>query len=112
MSDSVLPPAALSGPPIARRDDHAIVQFGRNRTDPYAWLKDDNWREVLRYAWSIKLTLLASALGAIEFILPLFFDDPPIARGRFAACAALVSLAAAIARLLAQTELSGKPNEE
>jgi oligopeptidase B len=48
LSDSVLPPAALSGPPIARRDDHAIVQFGRNRTDPYAWLKDDNWREVIR----------------------------------------------------------------
>lgn len=71
-----------------------------------------NWREVLRYAWSIKLNVAAAVLGAIEFILPLFFDSPPFARGAFAALAALVSLAATVARLLAQPELSGKPNEE
>lgn len=71
-----------------------------------------NWREVLRYAWSIKLTLLASALGAIEFVLPMFFDSPPFARGAFAALAAAVSLGAAVARVFAQPELSGNPNEE
>lgn len=70
-----------------------------------------NWREVLRYAWSIKLTLLASLLGAIEFVLPLFFDSPPFHRGLFAALAAAVSAAAAVARVVAQPELSGKPNE-
>ncbi|MGY6251696.1 DUF7940 domain-containing protein [Bosea thiooxidans] len=71
-----------------------------------------NWREVLRYAWSIKLTLIASALGAIEFVLPIFFDSPPFERGLFAALAAFVSLGAAVARVFAQPELSGKPNEE
>jgi oligopeptidase B len=35
--------------PRARRDDHAVIeQIGRARRDPYAWLKDDNWREVMR----------------------------------------------------------------
>ncbi len=43
------PHAANSAPPIARRDEHATIeQLGRARIDPYAWLKDDNWREVVR----------------------------------------------------------------
>ena len=35
-------------PPVARRDPKVIEQLGRTRTDDYAWMKDDNWREVLR----------------------------------------------------------------
>ena len=35
-------------PPTARRDPKVIEQLGRTRTDDYAWMKDDNWREVLR----------------------------------------------------------------
>ena len=36
-------------PPRARRDAEAVIeQLGRARSDPYAWLKDDNWREVMR----------------------------------------------------------------
>ncbi|HEY7800477.1 MAG TPA: S9 family peptidase, partial [Hyphomonadaceae bacterium] len=46
------PPAASPGgeqPPVARRDEQAIIErHGRARVDPYAWLKDDNWREVMR----------------------------------------------------------------
>jgi oligopeptidase B len=38
-----------SGPPKARRDEKAVIeQLGRARIDPYAWLKDDNWKEVMR----------------------------------------------------------------
>ena len=41
--------AADLSPPRARRDAHAVIeQLGRARVDPYAWLKDDNWREVMR----------------------------------------------------------------
>ncbi len=40
--------APLSAPPAARRDERAIDQHGRKRVDPYAWLRDDNWREVMR----------------------------------------------------------------
>jgi oligopeptidase B len=38
-------------PPAARRDETAVIltrHEGRSRADPYAWLKDDNWREVMR----------------------------------------------------------------
>lgn len=35
-------------PPSARRDPKVIQQLGRTRTDDYAWMKDENWREVLR----------------------------------------------------------------
>ncbi|WP_312161589.1 S9 family peptidase [Phenylobacterium sp.] len=35
-------------PPAARREPKIIEQLGRTRTDDYAWMKDDNWREVLR----------------------------------------------------------------
>ena len=37
-----------STPPVARREPKVIEQLGRTRTDDYAWMKDDNWREVLR----------------------------------------------------------------
>jgi oligopeptidase B len=41
-------PAAVL-PPVARRDEQAVIKrHGRTRSDPYAWLKDDNWREVMR----------------------------------------------------------------
>ncbi len=51
--DAALPQAIPPGPgsmtpPVARRDEQAIEQLGRARIDPYAWLKDDNWREVMR----------------------------------------------------------------
>lgn len=67
-----------------------------------------NWRAVVRHAWSLRLTLVASALGAIEFVLPVFMDDPPIERGIFAALAAAVSMAAAVARIIAQVPISGE----
>jgi oligopeptidase B len=42
-------PSSTDQPPLARREDSAvIITHGRLRRDPYAWLKDDNWREVMR----------------------------------------------------------------
>src|SRR6185295_17829794 len=35
-------------PPEARRDPKRIEQLGRTRVDDYAWMKDDNWQEVMR----------------------------------------------------------------
>ncbi|MGZ8362634.1 MAG: S9 family peptidase [Caulobacteraceae bacterium] len=35
-------------PPAAPKHPHRIEQLGRVRTDDYAWMKDENWREVLR----------------------------------------------------------------
>jgi oligopeptidase B len=35
-------------PPVAPKIPHRIEQLGRVRTDDYAWMKDDNWQQVLR----------------------------------------------------------------
>jgi len=35
-------------PPLAKREPRTITQLGRTRTDDYAWMKDDNWQQVLR----------------------------------------------------------------
>jgi oligopeptidase B len=35
-------------PPVAPRLPKQIEQLGRTRTDDYAWMRDDNWQEVLR----------------------------------------------------------------
>lgn len=63
----------------------------------------EDWRKVLRKAWSVRLSLLAAALGAIEVALP-FFSDAFQAR-IFGALSAVVALIAAIARLVAQKEM-------
>lgn len=71
-----------------------------------------NWRAVLRHAWSLRLALIAAALGAAEFVVQVFMDDPPIPRGTFAAIGAAVSFSAAIARVVAQVPISGEHNEK
>ena len=35
-------------PPLAARRPHAITQHGVTRNDPYAWLRADNWQEVMQ----------------------------------------------------------------
>jgi oligopeptidase B len=35
-------------PPAAAKVPHRIEQLGRARVDDYAWMKDENWRQVLR----------------------------------------------------------------
>jgi hypothetical protein len=61
-----------------------------------------NWREVLRYAWSIRLMLLAAVFSGLEVALPLMRDFFPIDPGVFAILAFLATAAAFVARLIAQ----------
>ncbi len=42
------------GPPVAPKRPHRIEQLGRIRVDDYAWLKDDNWQQVLRDPKSLR----------------------------------------------------------
>ena len=35
-------------PPVAPKHPHRIEQLGRVRVDDYAWMKDENWQQVLR----------------------------------------------------------------
>lgn len=66
----------------------------------------DNWWRTLIHAWSIRLVLLAAVLSGIEFILPIFMNNPPIPRGCFAAFSFIVSIAACYARLVAQEKVN------
>ncbi|MEX1251189.1 MAG: S9 family peptidase [Hyphomonas sp.] len=45
---SLIAAPALPAPPVAARVDHEITQLRRTRNDPYSWLKDENWQEVMR----------------------------------------------------------------
>jgi len=63
----------------------------------------DNWRALLRHAWSIRLALIAAVLSGAEVALSVFTSNPPIPEGTFAALSALVTVAAAVARLFAQS---------
>lgn len=67
-----------------------------------------NWREVLRYAWSIRLILLAGLLSGAEVTLPLLQDILPIHRGVFAGLSALTGCGALVARIVAQKSVSGE----
>ena len=67
----------------------------------------ENWRHLLKHAWSIRLALLAAVLSGAEVACSVFTSNPPIAAGTFAALSALVTIAAAIARLFAQQSISG-----
>ena len=40
--------AEIPAPPVAPKHPRRIEQLGRTRTDDYAWMRADNWREVLR----------------------------------------------------------------
>jgi hypothetical protein len=66
-----------------------------------------NWRAVLRYAWSIRLLVLAGLLSGAEIALPLIQDLLPIPRGVFAGLSFIATAGGLVARLVAQQSVSG-----
>lgn len=67
------------------------------------------WRKVLRNAWSIKLALASAALTAAELALPYLTDVIP--KNVFGILAFVVGVAAAVARVVSQTTVSGTAND-
>lgn len=65
-----------------------------------------NWRDVLKKAWSVRLIVLAAALSGLEAACALGGDLLPIPRGSFALLSGVVGCAAFAARLLAQRNLN------
>ncbi|KQT54615.1 hypothetical protein ASG43_03245 [Aureimonas sp. Leaf454] len=61
-----------------------------------------NWRRVLRYAWSVRLMILAAILSGAEVALPLIDGFLEMPRGVFAALSGLTTAGAFVARILAQ----------
>src|SRR5438270_12854178 len=41
-------PPSRPRPPVAEKRPKRIEQLGRVRVDDYAWMKDENWQQVLR----------------------------------------------------------------
>lgn len=68
----------------------------------------DDWRRVVRKAWSVRLLALAAVLSGLEIVVPMFPDAMP--RGVFAALSFALTCAAFAARLLAQRSMNDDPN--
>ena len=63
----------------------------------------DNWKEILRKAWSIRFLVIAGLLSGAEVILPLFHESIP--KNLFAALSMVFVTAAFVARLVAQRDV-------
>lgn len=63
----------------------------------------DNWKEILRKAWSIRFLVIAGLLSGAEVILPLFHDSIP--KNIFAALSLVFVTAAFVARLVSQRDV-------
>lgn len=65
----------------------------------------EDWEWVLKRAWSVKLIVLAAVLSGIEVMLAVLSAYQvalPIAPGTFAALSGFVTIAAFVARFIAQ----------
>jgi hypothetical protein len=71
----------------------------------------DDWRRVLKRAWSIRLIILAGILSGLEVALPIIDGWVTIPRGLFAGLSFVVVAAAFGARLIAQQSVSGAGDE-
>lgn len=65
----------------------------------------DEWREVLKKAWSIRFIIITAILNGAEVVLPLFSDSFP--RGIFSILSFFSVSGAFLARILAQKEPHG-----
>jgi hypothetical protein len=63
----------------------------------------DNWKEILRKAWSIRFLAIAGILSGIEVILPLFNENIP--KSLFAALSLVFVTLAFVARIVAQRDV-------
>jgi len=67
---------------------------------------DSNWRLILKKAWSVRLILLSGLLSGLEVALPIIREalEPLqiVPTGVFAGVALVTTMAAVIARVVAQ----------
>lgn len=63
----------------------------------------DDWKVILKKAWSIRFIILAGALSGCEVILPLFSDA--ISRGPFSVLSFVAVSGAFVSRIVAQKDM-------
>lgn len=59
-----------------------------------------NWKEIIRKAWSIRFMAIAAILSACEIVLPMYEDTIP--KNLFASLSFFFVAAAFISRIIAQ----------
>lgn len=64
----------------------------------------DNWRKIVRKAWSVKFMVLAFLLTMAEVMLPFFSDSVP--PRMFAILSGLAVAGAFVSRLIAQKDMT------
>ena len=62
-----------------------------------------NWRDIIRYAWSMRFAAVAALLSIAEVLVPIFADAMP--RGVFAVLSALSVVGGMIARVITQKDM-------
>lgn len=64
----------------------------------------EDWQAILKRAWSVKFNIASTLFGAAEVVVALV-QPASIPNGVFAGIAAAVSIAANVARVMAQKEM-------
>lgn len=66
----------------------------------------EDWQAVLKKAWVVKFNIAATLFGAAEVVVALV-QPAGVPNGVFAGIAAVISICANVARIMAQKEFSG-----
>ena len=68
----------MPAPPQATRQPVSIEQWGRVRSDPYAWLKDRDWQEVMRDPTRLQAEIRAHLEAENAFTEAVMADSKPL----------------------------------
>jgi oligopeptidase B len=75
---------SLPAAPRAPKIPHRIEQLGRIRTDDYAWMKDENWQQVLRDPKALKADVRTHLEAENAFTKAVLADTEPLQAQLFA----------------------------
>ncbi len=71
-------------PPTAPKRPHRLTQLGRTRTDDYAWMKDDNWQQVLRDPKALRADIRAHLDAENAYTRAVLADTEALQQALFA----------------------------
>ena len=77
------PMPTLPTPPVARQEPRRIEQLGRVRVDEYAWMKDDNWQQVLHDPKLIKADVKAHLDAENAYFKAMLASTEPLQAAMF-----------------------------
>lgn len=63
----------------------------------------ENWREILKKAWSIRFGILATIFALMQVVVPIYVDDLP--KHLFAVLTGVATVGVIVSRLVWQQEV-------